>query len=94
LVQSFSFLGSFLCWHFQRRVRLEGLAAFVGGQQISGEFARHRQRGAVAMSALQLAGMQRRQLRIPSRGQLGGRGRGAAFCRSPFAYAVGFYFDT
>jgi hypothetical protein len=46
------------------------------------------------MSALQLAGMQRRQVRIPSRGQLGGRGRGAAFCRSPFAYAVGFYFDT
>jgi len=83
-----------LCWHFQRRVRLEGLAAFVGGQQISGEFARHRQRAAVAMSALQLAGMQRRQVRIPSRGQLGGRGRGAAFCRSPFAYAVGFYFDT
>ena len=72
LVQSFSFLGSFWCCRFRRQARLEGLAAFVDGQQIGDEFARHGERGAVAMSTLQLAGMQRRQLRIPSWRQLAG----------------------
>jgi len=37
LVQSFSFLGSFLCWHFRRRTHLEGLTAFVDGQGESGD---------------------------------------------------------
>jgi len=44
------------------------LTAFVDGQQIGDKFARHRQRRTVAMSAFQLSGMQRGQLRIPSRG--------------------------
>lgn len=72
LVPRFYFSGSFLCRHFRRRAHLEGLTAFVDGQQIGDEFARHGQGGAVAMSALQRAGLQRGQLRIPSRGQLGG----------------------
>jgi len=50
---------------------LGSLAAFVDGQQIGDEFAGHCQRGAIAMSALQFAGMQRGQLWIPARGQLG-----------------------
>jgi hypothetical protein len=72
LLQSFSFSGSFLCWHLRSCAHLEGLPTFVDGQQISHEFAGHRERGAVAVSAFQFAGMQRGQLRTPSRGQLGG----------------------
>jgi len=71
LVQSFSFLGSVWCWHFRRLAHLEGLNTFVDRQQIGDEFARHGQRGSVAMSALQLAGMQRGQLWIPSGCRLG-----------------------
>ena len=57
---------------FRRRAHLEGLTAFVDRQQIGDELAGHGQGGAVAMSALHLAGLQRRQLRIPSRGLFGG----------------------
>ncbi len=35
MVQSFSWLGSFLSWHFQRHAHLEGLMALVDGQQIT-----------------------------------------------------------
>jgi len=43
----------------RRRALLEVLTAFVDSQQIGDEFARHGQCGTVAMSAFQLAGMQR-----------------------------------
>ncbi len=70
-VQSFSFLGSLLYGHSQRGAHLECLAAFVDGQQIGDELARHCERRTVGVSAFQFAGMQRGQLRIPSRGQFG-----------------------
>jgi hypothetical protein len=56
------------------RARAPGRAdGFVDSQQIGDEFAGHGQCGTVAMSAFQFAGMQRRQLRIPSRSQLSRR---------------------
>ena len=39
--------------------------AFVDGQQVGDELAGHSQGGAVAMAALQFAGVERGQLRIP-----------------------------
>jgi hypothetical protein len=58
-VRRFYFSGSFLCRHFRGGAHSEGLTTLVDGQQIGDEFARHGQSGAIAMSALQLAGMQR-----------------------------------
>src|SRR5579871_853513 len=60
-------------WKKVRRLtELERLTAFVHGQQIAGEFPRYRQRGTIAVSALQFPRMQSRQLGIPSRRQFGG----------------------
>src|SRR5579884_2641144 len=50
---------------------LEWLTLLVHCEQISCEFACDRKRGTIAMSALELAGMQRRQLRIPAGSELG-----------------------